>query len=293
MKESAVRFGAWRSLVGVVRDPDEAGNPDAPAVLFLNAGLLHHVGPHRLHVKLARRLGAKGVRTLRFDLSGIGDSGPRQDRMGREESIVRETQEAMDFMAASYGTRRFVLFGICAGADQAVRTALTDDRVVGVSLVDAYAYPTKGHVLHYYAGRMLHGRSWWNVLSGQHPGYRRVASRLFGRHEHDDGPSRAAAPRPGVYLKPPRAEAEQRLGALVDRGCQLCCIYTPSVNYSHAGQFAEMFPGLAGRSGIDVVFLEGSDHVFTLLASQAELMDAVETWFERAGGPTVAPTPSP
>lgn len=290
MKEYAARFGRWRTLVGVGHEPGADVDPEAPGVLFLNAGLLHHTGPHRLHVKLARRLGSRGLRSLRFDLSGIGDSGPRQDRMGRQESIVAETCEAMDFLEASYGLRRFVLFGICAGADQAVRTALADPRVVGVTLVDAYAYPTKGHVLHYYAGRMLHGRSWWNVLSLQHPAYRRAAERLLGRRHEPD--RQAAAARPGVYLKPPRDEAERRLGALVDRGCRLCCIYTPSVNYSHAGQFAEMFPGLAGRPEIDVVFLEGSDHVFTLLASQSELMDAVETWFQDAEL-AAHPTPSP
>jgi len=157
VRERALTFGAWRSLVGVVTEPpDGTAFAEAPAVLFLNAGLLHHVGPSRLHVNLARRLARAGLLSMRFDLSGIGDSGPRQDRMGRDESMVSETQEAMDTLAASHGIGRFVLFGICTGADQAVKVALADPRVVGAVLVDGYAYQTSGHFLHYYLGRLLH-----------------------------------------------------------------------------------------------------------------------------------------
>jgi hypothetical protein len=283
VKEQVLRFGQWRSLVGVLTEP-RAGtaNADAPVVLFLNAGLLHHIGPHRLHVQLARRLARAGVQSLRFDLSGIGDSGPREDRMGRGESMVRETQDAMDTLAAAHGARRFVLFGICTGADQAVRVALADERVAGAVLVDGYAYQTTGHVLRYYFGRGLRPRSWWNVLSLRHPAFRRYASRLRGKPARSHAGDASGGPRPGIYLRPPRAEAEARIGALAARGCRLCVVFTPTTTVSHAAQFGEMFPSLRRHTAIRIVFLKHANHVFTLLASQAAVMDAVEAWIGEA-----------
>ena len=60
MKETAITFGKSKSLTGVLTDPPEAKREaGVPAVIFLNAGLIHHVGPNRLYVKLARALAAK------------------------------------------------------------------------------------------------------------------------------------------------------------------------------------------------------------------------------------------
>jgi len=285
LREAPLRFGSWRSLVGVLTEGAEgAARTDAPAVLFLNAGLLHHVGPSRLYVHLARRLSRAGLVSLRFDLSGIGDSGPRQDRMSRDESMVSETQEAMDSLAASHGVGRFVLFGICTGADQAVRVALADPRVVGAVLVDGYAYQTPFHVARYYLMRLLRPHSWWNVVSLQHPAFHRRPTQ--GHAESASAPAADAIPRPGIYVRPPQAEAESRIRTLADRGCRLCFVFTPTTRFSHASQFGEMFPSLRTHSAIRVVYLKGSDHVFTLLASQEALMRAVESWLAEcfAGG---------
>lgn len=321
-REQAVRFGPWRSLAGVVTHPAEEGDAGAasekPAVLFLNAGLLHHIGPHRLHVQMARRLAALGHRCLRFDLSGLGDSGPRRDTMGQLESTVAETREAMDLLERQHGHGAFVLFGLCAGADQAVRTALEDERVTGAVLVDGYAYRTRGHMLHHYAQRLLRLRSWWNLLSLRHPGYGRVAARLRHRLEHqtpepvdapdehgaveatpvETGAGEAASngaaprgPRPGVYIKPPREVAEARFRALLQRGCHLCCVYTPSRHFNHKDQWQEMFPSLARNAALRVDFLEHSNHVFTLRASQQALADAVEDWLGAARFPAPATAP--
>ena len=302
MSEEAVRFGPWRSLVGVRTDPAQGTDADrAPAVLFLNSGLLHHVGPHRLHVNLARRLARAGRRSLRFDLSGIGDSGPRQDQLGRDESMVRETQDAMELLSASHGVERFVLFGICTGADQAVRVALQDARVAGAVLVDGYAYETWPHYLRYYLGRLARPHSWWNVVTLRHPAVARRLARLRGAPAAAPATAPATAPasttatatgqgataapagpRPGIYFRPPRAEAEARLRTLAERGCRLCCVFTPTTKFSHASQFGEMYPSLRGHPAIRVAFLPDANHVFTLLASQQAVMQVVEDWLVEA-----------
>ena len=75
MTEQVLLFGTNRCLVGMLTEPEKSQVPaDLPAFILFNAGLLHRVGPNRLHVTLARRLARRGFPVLRFDFSGIGDS---------------------------------------------------------------------------------------------------------------------------------------------------------------------------------------------------------------------------
>src|SRR5690606_5770247 len=75
MNERALRFGDGERLGGVLALPDETLAADAPCIILLTAGLLHRPGPYRAYVDLARRLADAGYPVLRFDLSGIGESG--------------------------------------------------------------------------------------------------------------------------------------------------------------------------------------------------------------------------
>jgi alpha-beta hydrolase superfamily lysophospholipase len=72
MKEMAVRFGKFNSLIGVITEPDPPELGENPAIILSNAGLIHHIGPNRIYVKLARHLAENGYRVIRFDLSGVG-----------------------------------------------------------------------------------------------------------------------------------------------------------------------------------------------------------------------------
>ena len=75
MREQICNFGANNGLFGILTSPDDdAKLADAPVAIILNAGIVHRVGPFRMHVDIARQLAAKGFSTLRMDLSGLGDS---------------------------------------------------------------------------------------------------------------------------------------------------------------------------------------------------------------------------
>lgn len=87
-ERKAFTFGSHGGLVGVVCEPDAGPRPDVPAVLLFNVGLNHRVGPGRLNVDLARRLAHSGYATLRFDLSGLGDSEPRDDPRSEGDRAV-------------------------------------------------------------------------------------------------------------------------------------------------------------------------------------------------------------
>jgi pimeloyl-ACP methyl ester carboxylesterase len=137
MKEEAVLFGETRSLVGIMTHPASGnGNRLSPAVILLNPGIVHRVGPGRIYVKIARALAAIGFVVLRFDFSGIGDSGVRRDHLQFEKSAVREAQDAMDWLNATRGIQHFILLGGCSGARIALETACRDVRVVGAVLMN-------------------------------------------------------------------------------------------------------------------------------------------------------------
>ena len=131
MNERPVRFGAGGALSGILTEPVRSG--DGPAVLLLNAGLLHRVGPNRLYVSLARRLAALGLPVLRFDYSGLGESEPRRDEITLEQSMLEEGLEALRFLQAAGVADTFVPMGLCAGAEQSQRLAHADARVVGAA----------------------------------------------------------------------------------------------------------------------------------------------------------------
>jgi alpha-beta hydrolase superfamily lysophospholipase len=140
--EEACRFGADRHLFGILSTPRAAA--ERPAIVMLNAGAIHHVGPNRLYVTLARQLAARGFPCLRMDLEGIGDSVRRTP--GREnhpypESAVEDTHAAVEYLR-SRGYRRFLLLGLCSGAHAAYHTCLQreDEPVDEVILINPLVF---------------------------------------------------------------------------------------------------------------------------------------------------------
>jgi alpha-beta hydrolase superfamily lysophospholipase len=96
--------------------------------VFLNVANQHHVGPNRLWVELARQWAAAGVRSLRLDLSGLGDSPNRQGERGPWECFKPEAfDDVVDAVrwASPDDPSNVVLVGLCSGGYQALESALT------------------------------------------------------------------------------------------------------------------------------------------------------------------------
>lgn len=175
MKEYAVSFGREQSLVGILSEnggADANAQDDPTGVLLLNAGLIHRIGPNRIYVKMARLLASLGFVVFRFDFSGIGDSGPRKDKLSVAESRTDEMRQAMDYLERSRGVRRFFCIGFCEGATRAGQIMLVDDRVKKAVLVNPPVpeSPQKeGMALSsYYRKRALRNPySWLKLFSGR------------------------------------------------------------------------------------------------------------------------------
>jgi len=272
-QEQAVVFGAPQALVGVVAP----GDRERPALLLLNAGVLHRVGAQRMNVDLARALGASsGLASLRFDLSGIGDSPPRADNLPFREASLQETIAAMDYMQSTEGQRTFVLVGLCSGADQAFQVALRDERVVGCVLLDPYPYETPGFRVHRLLRPLRRAETWRRALRGEYG----LVNRARRIAERDASLPRPVDPGLAVRDVPPREEAERGFHTLLDRGTQVYVIFTAGQlgTYNHEGQFRDMYPSLGARTELKYTYFAQADHTFSVRAVRALLVEHVQRW---------------
>lgn len=259
-RESVETLGDAGNVVAILAEPDAPG-AGLPAFVLLNAGVLHRVGPHRLHVRLARALAAAGHAALRIDLSGIGDSRPVAHGLSFRDSAVADTRAALDRLGERTGARSAVLFGICAGADNALAAALRDERVAGIVLVDPHAYATRRARLRRLRQRLARGGLLKRVFA-----LRRAAPPAAGRSERQP---------------PPRARMRSDLAALTARGVRILSIHTcaQGVRNNHPDQLFECFPELRGQ--VDTLYFPLANHTFTELAQQAALIEAVLAWCQR------------
>jgi pimeloyl-ACP methyl ester carboxylesterase len=131
-------------LFGIVAEPVGARAADVCVVLF-NAGAMHHIGPNRMWVEMARRWAARGVPVARVDLAALGDSAgeplPSRDMAAlyARETIdqVRVTLDALETRGVA---THFVLGGLCSGAYWSFHGALQDERVVSTLLLNPRAF---------------------------------------------------------------------------------------------------------------------------------------------------------
>jgi len=260
MHEHATRFGRANHLVGIVGLP--SADARSTGVIVLNAGLVHRVGPFRLHVQMTRRFNACGFPTLRFDLSTLGDSGASGESLSREQQVRSDVADAMALLHERAGCSRFVLVGLCSGAQNAHLVAQDNEAVAGAVFLDGYAYRTTGFKLRHYLPRVLNPA---RVM-------RHLARRLR--------PALAAGS--GFQVEfPPQARVRDELASMLQRGLKLCFIYSGGATwyFNHRRQFAECYGrALAAHPGVSVSFLKEVDHTYILVGDRRRLLDTIESW---------------
>ncbi|WP_427913287.1 alpha/beta fold hydrolase [Ramlibacter sp. MMS24-I3-19] len=139
VREMPLRCGSAGALFGVLSEPAAGAGKAPTGIVLLNVGGNHHVGPHRVYVKMARTLAAAGHAVLRLDVGGIGDSPPAPGQpWGNlyERNSVHDVRAAIDALVQR-GCREILLMGICSGSYLSFQTALVDERVDGVVLMNA------------------------------------------------------------------------------------------------------------------------------------------------------------
>lgn len=251
--ESAHSFGD--GLVGVITRPRTAASK--VGVLLLNAGITRHVGPFRAHVDLARALAEQGFAVLRFDLSGLGDSA--LPALAEGDRRRRDIDAAMQLLTQTTGVERFVLCGLCSGADDAFHVGAHDERVAGAILLDGVAYPTPGFWLRHALPRLLN--------------FGKVLRYLMSRR--NPGPSLS-----DFRDWPPRAQARQMLASMVERGARLLFVFTGGAYhyFNHRAQLAASLGAAAASPRVSLEFWREYDHTFYLRKHRRVLVARITAW---------------
>lgn len=102
------------------------GRSSGPVIVLLNVSTEPHIGPARLWVELARHWAPLGLRSVRVDLSGLGESPARP---GEPEFVIRLPVAFKDVSEIVGGISpedpsNVVLVGLCSSGYQALESAL-------------------------------------------------------------------------------------------------------------------------------------------------------------------------
>lgn len=269
MKQQAVTFGENDALVGVLSTPANARR-NAPVMLLTNAGVLPRQGPHRMNVRIARALAREGIASLRFDLSGHGDSLSIGNLDGICAQSVRDLKSAMDWIEQTNGPTSFLVFGICSSAVNAYNVALADQRVAGIMMFDGYWYRSRWTTIVRDLKRALCAD--WRERAAA------IARRLFPQKMQDQ--TSAAEEVSNVlsssnpFGNPPLASFTDAMQRLVDRGTDIFIVYGGTIidYYSYAGQFKDVFGNYPFFPHVRCEYHPDLDHTFMTRHAQNQMV---------------------
>jgi hypothetical protein len=283
VKETPLLFGPARNLVGVWCEP-QAGTSSTVCLLLINAGVVHRIGLHRINVKIARHMAGRGLPSLRFDLSGLGDSRIAGTAPDFRTQAVGDIQAAMDHIQRTQDIHCFAIFGICSGAFNGYAAALADPRIVGLSMMDGHAFRSwkTRWVRHLQRLQVVSGREMLAAvgrrLAAPWHAWRRAAPPA-AQEQVDTGGLEDNDP----VVAATREQFAQAMQTLVDRGVAVHIVHSGSRidDYSYPGQFADVFGQHPFAAKVMCDHVPEMDHSVTLRAGQAALLARLDGWVTR------------
>ena len=306
VREEAISFiVGGLTLHGILCEParssngaNGAGNGHAArrrGVVMLNAGAIRRVGPNRLYVQMARAWAARGLTSLRVDLSGLGDSDGDDPVGGRLYSMVSvpEAQAAARYLRdhrALAGLGVTVL-GLCSGAFVSFHAALADPGIEGTVLINPQLFfwkegtsldvarRTSFQAAQHYRRSVWKRESWAKLLRGDID-LPRVA-RLLGARAADVARDRVSPILSPILEKVGVAQDEvlAAFRATIARGLDtylVFCAGDPGLDniQGHLGPGLRRLGSPGPRDGqVKMEVVEGPDHTFTPLWSHGRLLD--------------------
>jgi pimeloyl-ACP methyl ester carboxylesterase len=227
-----------------------------------------------MYVTLSRRLASAGYPVLRFDLSGIGDSDPRDDNLSPLDAAMADIGEALDWVEQASQARRFILMGLCSGADHAVLYGHTDARIAGLILLDPSIPHTLRYYLHFVAPRLIRLHSWIDVMTGRS----RTVRMWINMALHAVLPGRSSLHPTGLNLVH-RRTVERYYQSSVEKGIRMLAVFTEErTRQTYREQMIEALPNVRFGDRLELEFLAGSDHTFILEADRYRLTELVLRW---------------
>lgn len=280
-KEKIANFGKSANLAGILHVSKKAEASTAnPAVVILNAGLIHKVGPNRIFVEMARQLSDIGLNVMRFDFSGIGDSSKRDDAESFEKAAENEVSEAFNYIQQKLGNKKYILIGLCSGAIASLNIGAKDNRVIAAVIInipppDTYVGKEMSSASFYFENALFSANSWKKMVLGKSE-YRKIASaikfavllklkKLFNINiERNHG---------GIELK-------KKIRNFIEGKKKILFISTDEeVGAEYIFRVAKKeIRQLRKNKLLNVSYFHGSDHLFTLVKHQTLLQKEIINW---------------
>lgn len=285
-EESAFVFDTRGArLVGIVTMPAPVpGRVVIPTasigVLVVVGGPQYRVGSHRQFVLLARALAQRGYVVMRFDCTGMGDSGGSERAFTERDGDLRA---AIDTLMERHPTLTGVaIWGLCDAASAALMYAPSDERVRQLVLLNPWVRSDAGlartHLKHYYGSRLADRAFWGNLLRGRVGVFRAlkdfVSTLIASRRATHD-------PDAGLGFQARMARGWKRFGGdilLICSGDDL----TAREFIDHAATDAE-WAGLLGQPRVSRGELADADHTFSRAAWRDRVAQMTADWLDERG----------
>ena len=179
-------------LYGILNAPAGATR----GVVLVHGWSGYRIGPHRMLVEMARRLAAKGIASLRFDLRGRGDS-EGDEFTTNLDGMIADTMNAVKCLRERANVTRFGALGICSGSNVAIGAATLEQEIGELMLWSALPFQpeaqartgdrtrrTRFYALEY-AAKIFRAETWRKFFGGR-INFGAVRRVMFGaRHDRD------------------------------------------------------------------------------------------------------------
>jgi alpha-beta hydrolase superfamily lysophospholipase len=295
VRETAAFLDPQRILFGVVSEPVNPARAVRDVVVLLNSGTIHHIGPSRLYVAIARRCAARGIGALRVDLSGVGDSAVRNGEVENapySDSARIDVRQAVEFAGSRFPDAKVHLIGLCSGAYHGLKAAAAGYSLRSVVVVNPLTFFWKsGMSLEYadfqitsessrYARSATTLASWLKLLRGQVN--LRAAAKVFWKRlsARARDSRRDIARRIGVELQDDLASELLRVAR---QRTDMYFVFSAS-DPGHSmlsEQGGSIVRKLARRDQLRISIVQGADHTFTAHWNRDQLIALLMAHLER------------
>jgi Serine aminopeptidase, S33 len=285
LTEEPLQFGEGGRLFGILTLPGMPARrrQELPVFVFLTAGLLHRVGPHRLHVRLARDLSRMGFSSLRVDLAGTGDSPPHPG-LTYPQSVAVDFGEISRALESRLGRLPLILAGLCSGAHNAVRLTPEQPRVVGMVLLDPICFPDRGFRLRIAVARYTNPTRYIAWLKRR---FKALTIPRGGKQQENDSVDELT-PDANLISEQVRAawgvpNLEQLRAAfqsIREREGRVMSVFTRGAleYYNQTGQLGRVLGVEGYQQFCTEVFWPQAEHTFALEPHRRRLIEEIKTW---------------
>ncbi len=262
--ELPVDVDAHAGLFGIMTRPAQASSDTA--FIFLNSGLLHRIGPFRLYVDIARHIAELGFPSIRLDQSGKGDSDALPGMPPSEAKIANVTA-ATALLEREAGAARFVVGGLCSGADDALQVASEIPGLSGLFLFDGYSPRTARFYLCRYGPKLLSAQAWLKRI--------RSISTDTVDSDQDIGNLRNWSS---------RSEMISKYRALLEQDIRILAVFTSGacMLYNYAFQLADSLGHERAHTLVTENFYPDATHLFPISEHRRRAVNGFAEWTERS-----------